>query len=101
MKNVSYHCGIRWLVKMAEQDFIDRESVASSFYGCWINPCDDGLVVNSSIKFEYPQVITRDRVAPLRGILKDNSRIFMQNDIKEEGVISEKKKNKINCLLEF
>lgn len=85
------------LVKMATQNFIDREfSVASSFYGCWINPCDDGLVVNSSIKFEYSQVIIRDRIAPLRGILKYNSRIRAKRIIiKEEGVISEKKKKKI------
>lgn len=84
------------LVKMATQNFIDREfSVASSFYGCWINPCDDGLVVNSSIKFEYSQVIIRDRIAPLRGILKYNSRIRAKRIIiKEEGVISEKKKKK-------
>lgn len=81
---------------MATQNFIDREfSVASSFYGCWINPCDDGLVVNSSIKFEYSQVIIRDRIAPLRGILKYNSRIRAKRIIiKEEGVISEKKKKK-------
>lgn len=78
---------------MAAQNFIDRESVASSFYGCWINPCDDGLVVNSSIKFEYPQVITRDRIAPPCGILKYNSRICAKRHKGRRRYLRKKKKN--------